>query len=157
MPVGATVLVDTGPLVALFDPSDRDHAVCEAELARLGNRSLVTSLAVLTEASYLLGFARQAQNALLTFLTAGAVQLAEFGAADLSRAAALMDQYANLPMDLADATLVVLAERLRTRWVFTLDRRDFSVYRVGRRALRLLPRELANRQRSSAALWSSGG
>jgi len=43
-----------------------------------------------------------------------------------------MRRYADLPMDLADATLVVLAERLRTPWIFTLDRRDFSVYRVGR-------------------------
>ena len=50
-----------------------------------------------------------------------------------------MRRYADLPMDLADATLVVLAERLRTPWIFTLDRRDFSVYRVGRRTFRLLP------------------
>ncbi len=141
MRAGATVLIDTGPLVALFDPSDRDHGRCEAELAGLGTRTLVTSLAVLTEATCLLAFSTQAQVSLLSFVTAGAVEVAEFTAADLSRCAALMLRYANLPMDLADATLVVLAERLRTPWVFTLDRRDFSVYRVGRRAFRLLPED----------------
>jgi uncharacterized protein len=136
---GATVLVDTGPLVALFDPSDRMRPRCEAALAALGTRKLVTSLAVLTEATYLLGFSVQAQTALLSFVAAGAVDVLEFGAGELGEAAALMVRYAQLPMDLADASLVVLAGRLRTRWIFTLDRRDFSVYRVGRRAFRLIP------------------
>ena len=68
---GGTVLVDTGPLVALFDPSDW-HARCQVELARLGRDRLVTSLAVLTEATCLLGFARRAQRALLVFVAAAA-------------------------------------------------------------------------------------
>jgi len=139
MPVGASVLVDTGPLVALFDPSDHSHQRCTAEIARLGDRTLVTSLAVVTEATYLLGFSVQAQASVLRFIVAGAMEIAELTVPELSQAAALMERYANLPMDFADATLVVLAERLRTPWVFTLDRKDFSVYRVGRRALRLLP------------------
>ena len=51
-----------------------------------------------------------------------------------------MAKYADLPMDFADATLVVLAELLGTTTVFTLDRRDFGIYRLGRRKLTLLPR-----------------
>jgi len=136
------VLVDTGPLVSLFDPSDRDHEACKHALGRLRSSRRVTSLAVVTEASYLLDFSAAARQALLAFIAAGGVEIAEFTAADISRAATLMTKYASLPMDLADATLVVLAERLSTHTVFTLDRRDFGVYRVGRRAFRLLPSQL---------------
>jgi predicted nucleic acid-binding protein len=59
--------------------------------------------------------------------------------ADLSRAIDLMERYERLPMDFADATLVVLAERFGAGTVFTLDRRDFATYRVGRRGLRVIP------------------
>ena len=139
MPAGAIVLVDTGPLVALFDPSDRDHEVCTAELGTLSQSRLVTTLAVLTEASYLLAFSAEAQRGVIEFVGAGAIELPELDASDLARAAGLMKKYQDLPMDLADATLVVLAERLRTSRIFTLDRQDFSVYRVGRKAFHILP------------------
>jgi uncharacterized protein len=133
------VLVDTGPLVALFDPSDRAHSACKSTLGTLRRARRITSIAVLTEATYLLGFSAAARQALLSFVIAGAIEIAEFGAADVSRAAALMNRYADLPMDFADATLVVLAERFACSSVFTLDRRDFGTYRVGRRAFRILP------------------
>lgn len=139
MSAGTAVLVDTGPLVALFDPSDADHDTCKQVLAQLRQRRRVTSLAVLTEAVYLLSFSAQAQRALLAFVAAGAVGIAEFDAQQVSRAAALMERYEDLPMDFADATLVVLGESLQTTTVFTLDRRDFGVYRLGRRAFRLVP------------------
>ena len=135
----AVVLVDTGPLVALFDPSDAEHERCKRALGQLRRCRRVTSLAVLTEAVYLLGFSPRAQHALLAFVAAGAVEIADFSAAQVSRAAALMARFANLPMDFADATVVVLAEYFQTTSVFTLDRRDFSVYRLGRRAFRLVP------------------
>ena len=135
----AVVLVDTGPLVALFDPSEAAHELCKRTLSRLRRRKRLTSLAVVTEALYLLGFSGQAQRALLAFLAAGAVEIADLTVADLSRIAALMERYEGLPMDFGDATLVVLAERLHTTSVFTLDRRDFNVYRVGRRAFRIVP------------------
>jgi predicted nucleic acid-binding protein len=136
---GAVVLVDTGPLVALFDPSDDDHERCKDALARLRQPRRVTSLAVVTEVVYLLGFSSAAQLAFLTFVASGALEIAEITAPDVSRAATLMERFADLPMDFADATLVVLAERMRSTAVFTLDRRDFSVYRVGRRVFRLVP------------------
>lgn len=138
MSAGAAVLVDTGPLVALFDPSDADHDACKDVLARVRARRRLTSLAVVTEALSLLAFSDRAQQALLTFVAGGGVDIADFGVDEIARAAALMDRYASLPMDFADATLVVLAERLHTNWVFTLDRRDFAVYRVGRQAFRVL-------------------
>ena len=137
---GAAILVDTGPLVALFDPSDSQHGVCSKELARLERRRLVTSLAVVTEAIYLLEFSWRAQRALLEFVARRAVEIANFDADAVERASALMEKYQDLPMDFADATLVVLAESLATTTVFTLDRRDFGIYRLGRRKLSLLPR-----------------
>ena len=138
MPAAEIVLVDTGPLVAVFDPTDRDHEACQAELGTLGRSRLVTTLAVLTEASYLLAFSAEAQRSAIEFVGAGAIEVPDLEAGDLARAAALMKKYEDLPMDFADATLVVLAERLRTPWIFTLDR-DFSVYRIGRKAFHILP------------------
>jgi predicted nucleic acid-binding protein len=139
MPSGV-VLVDTGPLVALFDPSDAQHAACTKELARLERNRLVTSLAVVTEATYLLDFSARAQQAVLAFVASGALDVVDFNAAAIERAAGLMAKYQDLPMDFADATLVVLAEALETTTVFTLDRRDFGIYRLGRRKMNLLPR-----------------
>ena len=136
----AVVLVDTGPLVAMFDPSDRARESCLTELGRLERRRLVTTLAVVTEATYLLDFSKSAQQAFLTFVASGAVELAELGATLVSKAQSLMAKYADLPMDFADATLVVLAESLDTTTIFTLDRRDFGVYRTGRRKFRLIPK-----------------
>ena len=136
---GATVLVDTGPLVALFDPSDRAHASCTRELAKLEGRRLITSLAVVTEATYLLDFSGRAQRALLTFVADGAIEIAPIDATGIRRIESLMLKYEDLPMDFADATLVLLAEALDALSVFTLDRKDFGIYRVGRRKFGMLP------------------
>jgi len=73
-------------------------------------------------------------------LVQGAVEIASLDAPAIERASALMAKYEDLPMDFADATLVVLAESLGTTTVFTLDRRDFGIYQLGRRKLTLLPR-----------------
>jgi hypothetical protein len=124
----------------LFDPSDREHASCTRELARLEGKRLVTSLAVVTEATYLLEFSGRAQRALLTFIAGGAIDLMSIDADGIRRAESLMLKYEDLPMDFADATVVVLAELLGTFSVFTLDRRDFGIYRLGRRKFGLLPR-----------------
>ena len=139
MPSADAVLVDTGPLVALFDPSDHDHQRCKEALRLLAGVDLVTSIAVVTEATYLLGFSNAACGALLSFISTGAVQVANIENDDVARIADLMQRYRDLPMDFADATLVVIARELRTARVFTLDRRDFSVYRIGRRSFRLIP------------------
>jgi uncharacterized protein len=134
------ILVDTGPLVAIFDPSDRERDSCLQELRRLEGRKLVTSLAVVTEATYLLDFSLQAQQALLTFIADGALEIADFGGSSVGRARELMTKYHDLPMDFADATLVVLAELIGTTAIFSLDRRDFGLYRQRKRKFKLLPK-----------------
>ena len=137
---GDVVLVDTGPLVALLDPSDAARPACRVCLEALERSDLVTTEAVVTEAAYLLDFSIQSQAALLELLASGRPRVEALSPRDRLRAAELLGKYADLPMDYADATLVVLAERLRARRVFTLDRKDFAVYRVGRRRLSILPR-----------------
>jgi uncharacterized protein len=133
------VLVDTGPLVALLDPSDSARATCRKCLDTLAQSDLVTTEAVITEAEYLLDFSRRAQVALLHLLASQRPRVEPIGAKDRMRIAELMIKYGDSPMDYADATLVLLAERLRTHRVFTLDRRDFGVYRVGKRPFQVVP------------------
>jgi predicted nucleic acid-binding protein len=135
----SVLLVDTGPLVAILDQDDADHQRCLKVIQRSAP-PLATTWPVITEAMYLLGFASRAQDALLQMMERGALQLISIASTDISRIRTLMQKYRDLPMDLADATLVRAAERMRLRTIFTLDRRDFGIYRVdNRRPLRLLP------------------
>jgi predicted nucleic acid-binding protein len=129
------ILTDTGPLVALFDPRDDAHAEAKGTLAKL-NEDLVTTVPVLSEVFHLLGPASRGSRAVRTFITRGGLRVWWLSERSLARAFLLMDQYADHPMDLADASLVAAAEVLRTTRVFTIDRRDFLAYRarVGRKS-----------------------
>lgn len=122
------VLVDTGPLVALLDRSDPYHSICQETLRSLQDQ-LVTVWPAVTEAMYLLRAYWEAQTALWEMLEARAVQILPLQSDDFPRMRELMRKYRDLPMDLADAALVRIAERERLRRIFTLDRRDFQVYR----------------------------
>ena len=125
------VLVDTGPLVALLDRSDPDHVACQETLSSL-NDSIVSVWPVITEAMYMLRAYWQAQEALWAMIEMGAVEILLLNIDDVPRMKELMRKYRDLPMDLADASLVRVAERERLRRIFTLDRRDFQVYRPSR-------------------------
>ena len=125
------VLVDAGPLVALLDRSDPDHVSCQGILSSITD-SLVTVWPVLAEAMYLLRGYLPAQEALWEMIEAGAVEILPLGIDDIPRMKELMRKYRDLPMDLADAALVRVAERERLRRIFTLDRRDFQIYRPSR-------------------------
>jgi predicted nucleic acid-binding protein len=122
------LLVDSGPLVALLHRGDQNHARCAAALERIRD-PLLTVWPVVAEAMYLLGFSWRGQDALWEMLGSGALAVAPLEAADYPRMRELMRKYRDLPMDLADAALVRVAERERIRRVFTIDRRDFAVYR----------------------------
>jgi uncharacterized protein len=125
------VLVDTGPLVALLDRSDPYHLTCQETLSSLDD-SLVTVWPVVTEAMYMLRAYWQAQDALWEMIDTGALEILLLGKDDIARLRDLMRRYRDLPMDLADAALVRVAERERLRRIFTLDRRDFQIYRPSR-------------------------
>jgi predicted nucleic acid-binding protein len=122
---------DTGPLVALLNRNDPNHTACAGAAKALPSGPLVTTWPCFTEAMYLLhragGYA--GQEALWRLVEAGRLVLHELSEAEMRRAAELMGKYQDLPMDLADASIIAAAERLASRRVFTLDR-DFYVYRL---------------------------
>ena len=126
------VLVDAGPLVALLDSGDAHHKACVTALQGIRD-PLITVWPAFTEAIYLLGDSWAAQQALWSCLEARAVSFAELDESDAPRMRELMEKHRDLPMDLADAALVRIAERENLTRIFTLDRRHFSVYRPGRR------------------------
>jgi uncharacterized protein len=125
------ILVDTGPLVALFDRKDDQHARCIAVLKAI-REPLCTTVAVLTEAFHMLEPQSMGSDRLREFIAKSAMSVWFFDLSSLTRAFELMELYADRPMDLADASLVVAAEALNTRKIFTIDRNDFATYRVRR-------------------------
>lgn len=132
-------LVDTGPLVALMDKSDTSHDICRDTLRNIRGE-LHTVWPVITEAMYLLSFSWQAQEAIWEMIESSAVSLLPLDLQDASRMRALMQKYRDLPMDFADAALVCVAEREHISNVFTLDRKDFRLYRTNKqKRFRILP------------------
>ena len=125
------ILVDTGPLVALFDPADADHRRC-VDTLRTIEQPIATTVPVLTEAFHLLRPASLGAHRLADFIAGEGLRVLFLDEEGLTRAFALMAQYADAPMDLADASLVTMAERLNLSTVFTIDRNDFHTYRIRR-------------------------
>lgn len=133
------LLLDTGALVSLLDRSQSGHAAFAAFFEGWTG-PIVTSEAVLTEATHLLSRSRGGADACLAFVLNGGAMVIPSSTASLHRCRELMRRYDDLPMDFADATLVVLAEELETNLVCTTDRRDFGVYSIaGRRRFRIVP------------------
>jgi len=134
-------LTDSGPLAAIYLPDDRHHARCVAALPSLA-LPMVTSMACFTEAMHFVGKARGTQGRadLWRLVVDERLEVRPHTAEDLERMRKLMERYSDLPMALADASLVVLAERLNLTQVFTLDS-HFSAYRLrDRRAFSVAPR-----------------
>ena len=123
----SSILVDTGPLVALADKRDRAHPDCKAFLATYRGR-LVTTWAVLTEFSHLAPSV-SATLPLYRWIDKGGLELLPLGREELVRAIDWIEKYADRPMDLADASLVVLAEQLGEGRILSTDTRDFGAYR----------------------------
>jgi predicted nucleic acid-binding protein len=129
-------LTDAGPLIAIIDADEPDHDRCVQALDE-ATLPLVTTWPAFTEAMYLLARAGgiHAQRALWRLVQTDRLVIADLSASAVERSSRLMD----LPMDLADATLVALAEEEGHRTVFTLDS-DFTVYRIrGRLPFRTIP------------------
>ena len=132
----STLLVDTGPLVALADKRDAAHALCTTFLAAHHGR-LMTTWAVLTEFSHLAPTVA-ATLRLYRWIDKGGMDILPLGREELVRAIDWIEKYADRPMDLADASLVVAAMSTGIHTVWTLDRNDFETYRLpGRKCFRL--------------------
>ena len=134
-----TWIVDTGPLVAYLDAADPGHEPVGSQWDTFTGR-LVTSSAVITEAMHFVADIRTGPRALAELVAGSGMEVYDLSRPpELQEAAALMEQYADTPMDFADATLVLLAEALGVRDVLTLDRRGFRTYRTrAGKALRLV-------------------
>lgn len=133
-------LTDAGPLIAIIDADEPDHPSCVDALDRV-TIPLVTTWPAFTEAMYLLARAggTRAQQALWRLVRTDRLVVADLSPSAVDRSARLMDQYSDRPMDLADATLVALAEDRGDRRIFTLDT-DFQIYRFrGRQRFEIFP------------------
>ena len=133
------VLIDTGPLVAILSPDEDTHELCLSTLKGLSNPP-ITCWPVITEAMWLLRGFPQTIKSLLSGINAGIIEIPNVGSAEAEQIGLIMEQYASLRPQFADAMLVYLAHRENIDTIFTLDRRDFSVYRTERKKpFRLLP------------------
>ena len=134
------ILVDAGPLIAIIDRGEPDHRICMEVLSFLTG-PMLTTWPTLTEAMHLLGRAGgwPAQEALWKLLHRDDLQLIHLDELLLRRTRALMKKYLDVPMDLADATLVAAAEKLKLKRILTLDS-DFRIYRLaGKRSFEIIP------------------
>lgn len=122
------ILIDTGPLVSLFDPADKDHKSCRKVLSTMRG-TLYTSEAVLTESLYMLDQISKGADRLKEFILNDYLVIENLDYDLYERSFELMEKYSNQPMDFADATLVVLSEKYRTDSIFTLDFSDFRAYK----------------------------
>lgn len=123
----ANVILDTGPLVALFKRNDHHHAAA-VDWFRRNKQRLITTMPVVTEAWHLV--APAAQVKLIEF-TAIALSVVELGEDAMRRMHELVARYRDQPMDFADASLVLLAERTSTPAIATIDARGFAAFRYG--------------------------
>lgn len=136
------VLIDTGPIVAILSRRDQYHRICVEALRDMPG-PLFTCWPVITEAAWLLRRSSAAVQQLLRSIDTGFLELLPLTTGDAIAIASILKKYDDLGIQLADAALVHLAARDGLETVFTLDRRDFSVYRLPRgRAFRILPARL---------------
>ena len=139
MSIGSKVLIDTGPIVAILSASDEYHEVCTEQLRKIKG-PLLTSWPVLTETAWLLRKYPKAIALLLSSFNSRLFELAPLDETDLPGIAAILTRYKDLGVQLADASLVQIANREEIETIFTLDRRDFSVLRLARgKKFRLVP------------------
>lgn len=128
------IVLDAGPLIALFDGSDRYHATA-VDFVRNTRQPLVTNAPVLAEACWMLDFSVNAQLDCLRWARL-ALRIDDGVSGDLPRIAAIVEKYRDLPADFVDASLVALCERLDCYDVASVDA-DFTIYRsASRRAFR---------------------
>lgn len=135
-------LVDTGGLLALLDRNDPWHELCVAAFREM-RLPLLTSQAVLTEFFHLAVGNNADLEAAWKLVRCGAFQLGELSWTDLRLVNSLMSRYADRPMDFADATLVLLAERESLTKILTVDHADFQTYRIkGRGRFQIVPQPI---------------
>lgn len=127
-------VIDAGPLIALFDKSDTYHQKVKQKLVEYRKHAhgkLITTWPIITEVTYILKahVHLEAQLDFLRWITIGGIEIFDLQKGQVSKIIELQKKYYSLPMDFADATLLIAAESLEINKVFSIDK-DFSIYRV---------------------------
>jgi uncharacterized protein len=121
-------LIDAGPIIALFNKNDHYHN--KIRLFLKDYRGILTSTwPVLTEVSHMLDFNTQTQIDFLTWVNLGGIYIEDIEKEDIARMIELSKKYSDIPMDLADASLIVIAEKRNIKEIITIDS-DYYIYRT---------------------------
>ena len=121
------ILIDAGPLIALFDRSDQYHLKALRFIEEFQG-SLWTTWPVITEVSHMLDFSTRVQLNFLTWIHRGGLKVFDLNESHLHRLIALSEKFQDVPMDLADASLIVASEERKLKEIASIDS-DFYVYR----------------------------
>ncbi len=121
-------LIDAGPLIALFNKTDKYYEEIK-EFIKNYNGLLITSWPVITEVCHMLDFNINAQIDFLKWIKLGGLKVEDIKTEEIDRIIKLSEKYSDIPMDLADATLVVISERLGIKEIITIDS-DYYIYRT---------------------------
>ncbi|SDC82055.1 MULTISPECIES: type II toxin-antitoxin system VapC family toxin [unclassified Candidatus Frackibacter] len=120
-------LIDAGPLIALFDKDDKYHQPIR-EFLRTYEGRLYTSWPVITEVLHMLDFNVQVQIDFLKWIERDALSVIQIAKENISRIIQLSNKYSDVPMDFADATLIILSELEGIKEIISIDT-DFYIYR----------------------------
>ena len=121
-------LIDAGPLIALFNKNDKYHKAIK-KFIKAYNGILTTSWPVITEACHMLDFNINVQIDFLKWIELGGLRIEDIESTELNRIIQLSEKYSDIPIDLADASLVIISERLRIKEIITIDS-DYYIYRT---------------------------
>ncbi|TGK79865.1 PIN domain-containing protein [Leptospira montravelensis] len=120
-------LVDSGPIIALFNSKDKFHKPT-LKFLKSFNGELVSSWPVITEVVYLLSFSVEAQSDFLEWIERGSIKIFDLNIEDHKYIKNRMKKYSDLPMDLADASLMCISEKMGIERIVSIDS-DFSIYK----------------------------
>jgi len=123
-----TILIDAGPLIALFDKDDNYHKKI-VQFIKDKKYKFITTTAVITEVTHMLSFNVEVQICFFEWIMKEGVLLQEIEQKDIFRIVELTKKYRDRPMDFADATLVIAAERTGIKRIISIDS-DFDIYRL---------------------------
>ena len=126
-------LIDAGPLIALFNKSDKYHEKIK-EFIKNYKGFLTTSWPVITEVCHMLDFNIGAQIDFLKWIKLGGLKVEDIETEEIDKIIKLSEKYSDIPMDLADATLIVISERLGIKEIITIDS-DYYIYRTTEREM----------------------
>ncbi len=126
-------LIDAGPLIALFNKNDKYHEKIK-EFIKNYTGLLTTSWPVITEVCHMLDFNTGAQIDFLKWIQLGGLKVEDIKTEEIDKIIKLSEKYSDIPMDLADATLVVISERLGIKEIITIDS-DYCIYRTTEREM----------------------